>query len=227
MGIFSRMKRAIKSKANSAIDKAIDPEKQLDMAILELEEQRKAAYKELLSYKTTAKSMEQDIEKLANKAKDYESKAMRAVKAGDEELAKQCLREKKNAEIEAGKVKADRDEAAGYAIELNRSRKMVETRLKMLKLKKGTMAQQIAAARGKGVFDDSAGLFDKLDAAGDRIDEDAIMAEVESAMDGEDGGTAALEAELLAAEDNVDNDDALAQLKAKMQADKVRKQLKE
>lgn len=227
MGIFSRMKRAIKSKANSAIDSAIDPEKEIDMAILELEEQRKAAYKDLLSYKTTAKSMEQDIEKLEKKAADMESKAMRAVKAGDDELAKTCLREKKNALAELVKVKADRDEASGYAIELNRSRKKVETRLKMLKLRKGTMAQQIAAARGKGVFDGSEDLFDKLEDAGDRIDDDAIMAEVETAIDGEDPSTAQLEAELLSAEDRVDNDDALAQLKAKMEADKERKQLKE
>lgn len=227
MGIFSRMKRAIKSKANSAIDKVIDPEKELEMAILELEEQRKAAYKDLLSYKATAKSMEQDIEKLQNKAKDMEQKAMRAIKAGDDELAKRCLREKKNAEAELLKVTADRDEAAGYAIELNRSRKQVETKLKMLKLRKGTMAQQIAAARGKGVFDGSEELFDKLEEAGDRIDEDAIMAEVETAIEGEDTSTAQLEAELLSAEDKVDNDDALAQLKAKMEADKERKQLKE
>ena len=41
MGIFGRMKRAVKSKANAAVDKMIDPAKELDMAILELEEQQK------------------------------------------------------------------------------------------------------------------------------------------------------------------------------------------
>ena len=55
MGIFSRIKGGISSKANGALDRAIDPEKELDMAILELEEGRKKAMAELLSYKTTAK----------------------------------------------------------------------------------------------------------------------------------------------------------------------------
>ena len=101
----------------------------------------------------------------------------------------------------------------------------MNTRRSTVAEKLRTMAQQIASARGKGVFDDSAGLFDRLDEAGDRIEDDAIMAEVESAIEGEDQGTAELEAALLSAEDKVDNDDALAQLKAKMAGDKEAKQL--
>jgi len=62
MGWFSRMKKGVKSKANAAIDKMVDPEKELDKAIMELEEQRKQAIEELISYKATAKQMEQDIE---------------------------------------------------------------------------------------------------------------------------------------------------------------------
>ena len=37
MGIFSRIKGGISARANAAIDKAVDPAKELDMAILELE----------------------------------------------------------------------------------------------------------------------------------------------------------------------------------------------
>ena len=42
---------------------------------------------------------------------------------------------------------ADRDEIAGHAIELNRSRKMLETKLQALKLRKGTLSTQLAVAR--------------------------------------------------------------------------------
>ena len=72
MGIFSRIKNGISSKANSALDKAIDPEKELEMAILELEEGRKKALAELVSYKTTAKQMDQDIEKHKAKIAEWE-----------------------------------------------------------------------------------------------------------------------------------------------------------
>ena len=86
MGIFGRMKRAVKSKANAAVDKMIDPAKELDMAILELEEQQKQAIKDLLSYKASAKAMEKDMEVLEQKAKLWEQRAMAAVKKGDDEL---------------------------------------------------------------------------------------------------------------------------------------------
>jgi len=212
MGIFGRAKNSIKSKANAAVDKLSSPEKEIERVILELEEQRKEALKELLSYKATAKQMEQDLAELEEKAKKWEKRAIIAVKKGDDEAAKTCLREKKRAEVEAAKVRRDRDEASSYAIELNRSRKKVETRLKMLKLKKGTMATQIAAARGKGAFD-SGDLFDKLDQVEDQIDHDAAMAEADAAM--ELGGDFETEVAFASAEPQ-SSDDALQQLKEKM-----------
>ncbi|MBT8496171.1 MAG: PspA/IM30 family protein [Deltaproteobacteria bacterium] len=227
------MKRAVKSKANAAVDKAIDPQKELEMAILELEDQHKAALKELLAYKTSAKQMEQAMDKQAKRAADLEKKAMLAIKVGDDELAKQCLAAKKAALVEKQKIERDKNEASGYAIELNRSRKQFETKLKMLKLKKGTMATQIAAARsGTGNafgHDDSA--FEKLAKAEERIDDEAIAAEVQAAMDGEElMADSELEAKLLAAAESDDGsvmgaDDPLAQLKAKMAAEKERKKL--
>ena len=231
MGIFGRMKRAVKSKANAAIDKAIDPAKELDMAILELEEQQKQAIKDLLSYKASAKAMEKDMAALEEKAKLWEQRAMAAVKRGDDELARQCLKERKQALTDYAKVKADRDEAAGYAIELNRSRKRVDTQLQVLKLKKGTMATQIAAARsGTGsAFGFSNEVFERMDKAEEKIDSEAIQAEVDAAMEGEDVGSS-IDAKLLAAGADPlgggSADDELARLKAKVDADRQRKLLK-
>lgn len=231
MGIFGRMKRAVKSKANAAIDKAIDPGKEIDMAILELEEQQKQALKDLLGYKASAKAMEKDMAALEEKARLWEQRAMAAVKKGDDELAKQCLRERKQAAADHAKVKADRDEAARYALELNRSRKKVETQLQVLKLKKGTMATQIAAARsGTGnAFGFSNEVFDRMDKAEEKIDSEAIQAEVDAAMEGEALGTS-IDARLLAAGADPaaggSADDELARLKAKIEADRERKLLK-
>jgi phage shock protein A len=224
MGIFSRMKRAVKSKANAAVDKAISPEKELDMAILELKEQRDRALGELLSYKTTAKQMEQDIERYAKKSAEWEKRAMAAVKAGDDEMAKEALKEKKHCAAQVVQITRDRDEAAGYAIELNRSRKQVETKLRILELKKGTMATQIAAARSGGgdAFGNDNEVWDRFDRAEDKIDEEAIAAEVHAAMEGEELSETDFDARLLqaGAEPASGADDELARLKAKMEADR-------
>jgi phage shock protein A len=233
MGIFGRMKRAMKSKANAAIDKAIDPAKEIDMAILELEAQQKAALKELLSYKASAKMMEKDITALEEKAKTWESRAMLAVRKGDDALARECLREKKSCDADVERLRRDRNEANGYAAELNRSRKQVETRLQLLKLKKGTMATQIAAARsGTGnAFGLSEKPFERMDRAEHKIDSDAASAEALAELDTGGLGApssasseAAFDAALLAAGGDpgaeAGGDDPLAELKAKMEAER-------
>jgi phage shock protein A len=228
MGIFSKIKGGISSKANAALDKAIDPEKELEMAILELEEGRKKAMAELLSYKTTAKQLEQDHEKFKAKAVEWEKRAMSALKAGDEDLARQALKEKKAAETEAAKIERDKHEAASYAIQLNKSRKEFETKLQILKLRKGTLATQIAAARSAGgdAFGNDTSVWDKFQRAEDRIDQEAIESEVDAAMRSEDADAKLFDSKLaaLGATDPDGPEDALAKLKSKMLADNAAKQ---
>src|SRR5512139_1218667 len=232
MGIFSKIKQGISSKANAALDKAIDPEKEIEMAILELEEGRKKALAELISYKATAKQLDNDLEKYKAKAAEWEKRAMLAVRAGDDDAARIALKEKKSAEQEYTKIERDKHEAASYAIQLNKSRKEFETKLQILKLRKGTLATQIAAARSAGgdAFGNDSSVWDRFQAAEDRIDREAIETEVDSAMRGEDIDAAALDAKILAASKKEDQlalpgeADPLAELKAKMAEAKAAKQ---
>jgi phage shock protein A len=230
MGIFSRIKGGISSRANAAIDKAIDPAKELEIAIAELEEGKKKALAELVSYKVTAKQLDADMEKYKAKAVEWERRAMLAIKAGDDESAKQALREKKTAETEAAKIERDKHEAASYAIQLNKSRKDFETKLQLLKMRKGTLATQIAAARTPGgdAFGNSTSVWDRFAAAEDRIDSDAIATEVDAAMRGEVSEAQAFDAKLAAIAGPAGlleaPDDALSQLKDKMAEQKAAKQ---
>ena len=149
MGFFTRVKDGVKAKANAAIDKAIDPAKEIELAIAELEDQRKAALAELVSYKATAKQMEAEQQKQEERAALWEKRAMAAVKAGDDDAARTALREKKTAQTEAAKIRRDRDEAASYAIQLNKSRKEFETKLQILKLKKERFNLRFQRATGQ------------------------------------------------------------------------------
>lgn len=227
MGIFSR----IGKRANAALDKAIDPEKEIEMAILELEEGRRVALQELITYKATAKQMEQEIEKYRERAAMWEKKAMVAVRAGDDEAAKAALRERKHCLAEIIKIERDRDEAASYAIQLNKSRKEFEVKLQMLRLRKGTLATQLAAARsGTGdAFGNDNEVWDKFERAEQRIDAEAIETEVDAAMRGDEAAEHELDARILAAGEQVgasgaDPDDQLTRLKLKMAEDKAKKE---
>lgn len=232
MGIISRIKGSLTQKANAAIDRATDPAKEIDLAISELEDQRKKALAELISYKANAKQMENDIEKQKTRAAEWESRAMAAIKAGDDELAKRALREKKACEAEIEKISRDRNEAAGYAAQLNKSRKEFETKLQMFKLRKGTLATQLAAARSGGgdAFGNDPSVWDRFNEAEDKIDRAAVESEVDAAMRGEDEDARNFDLKLAAAAGGVDalpaaSEDPLAQLKQKMEADKAKKAL--
>ena len=232
MGFFGKIKSGISSKANAALDKAIDPEKEIEMAILELEEGRKKALQELITYKATAKTLDQDIEKFKAKATEWERRAMVAVKAGDDDAARIALKEKKAAETEVIKITHDKHEAASYAIQLNKSRKDFEVKLQMLKLRKGTLATQIASARSANgdVFGNDSSVWDKFKQAEERIDAEAIETEVDAAMRGEELDAQSFDQKLMAASAKApagllaNPDDPLAALKTKMAEQKAAKQ---
>lgn len=223
MGIFSR----IGKKANETLDRAIDPAKELDMAILELEEGRDKAMAELVSYKATAKQMDAEIERHQARATEWERRAMVAVRAGDDEAAKQALRQQKESLLEVSKIKRDRDEATSYAVSLNKSRKTFDLKLAQLKMRKNTLATQLAAARAGGdMFGNDSSVWDRFQAAEEKIDEEAVASEVDAAMRGESAADADLEAKLLAAGQaaprlGAGSDDALAELKARVEADRA------
>jgi phage shock protein A len=232
MGFFSRLKQGVSSKANTALDKAIDPAKELEMAIMELEDGRKKAVAELITYKATAKQMDQELEKYKLKSDEWEKRAMMAVKAGDDEAAKTALREKKNCDSEMKKIALDKAEANGYAVQLNKSRKEFETKMTMLKMRKGTLATQLTAARtaNSDVFGNDAGVWDRFKAAEDRIDDEAISSEVDAAMRGEDvASSLETEAKIAALASNpqqlaLADGDPLEALKAKIAVEKAAKQ---
>jgi hypothetical protein len=89
------------------------------------------------------------------------------------------------------------------------------------------MAQQIAAARAGGqVFGDDKGVWERMQRAEERIEEQAIAAEVDELLGMEETDSSEALAALEASARSVGADDALAQLKAKMTSDKKAKQLK-
>jgi phage shock protein A len=177
--------------------------------------------------------MDQNLQEQETRAAAWEKRAMIAIKRGDDALAKECLQRKRRCVAERASIKRDQNEAAGYAAQLNNSRKELDTKLKMLKLRKGTIAAQLASARsgGSDPFAQSNALFDKLDEAERRIDDEIFEQEAAAELESEGEGNAALEAALLKAAqspsvvETTGDDDPLSALKAKMAADP--KQLKE
>jgi phage shock protein A len=91
MGLFSRFKRAVKSNINDMISKSENPEKMLNQLIVEMNEQLIESKKTVAASIADEKKLERQVMMNREQAEEWERKAMLAVKAGKDDLAKEAL----------------------------------------------------------------------------------------------------------------------------------------
>ena len=101
VSIFKRISDVVRSNVNSALDAAEDPRKVLEQTILDMEGEHKKARQKQLEAMTLLKQTEKAAETYRKQAGDWEGKAMAALKAGSEDLARQALSEKQKTEAMA------------------------------------------------------------------------------------------------------------------------------
>jgi phage shock protein A len=95
MGIFARLADLIKSNLNDLISKAEDPEKMLNQILVDMANQLIEAKKGVAEAIAMEKKLAKQAEAEAAKAAEWERRAMMAVRAGDDALAKEALTRKK------------------------------------------------------------------------------------------------------------------------------------
>ncbi|MGC4087008.1 MAG: PspA/IM30 family protein [Polyangiaceae bacterium] len=98
MGIFARLASLIKANINDLINRSEDPEKMLNQIVLDMGEQLIEARKQVASSIADEKRLEKQAQEEGAKAAEWERRAMLAVRAGDENLAKEALSRKKEHE---------------------------------------------------------------------------------------------------------------------------------
>jgi len=91
MGIFSRLKTLISSNVNDMISKAEKPEKMLNQLIIDMQGQLVESKRSVALAIADEKKLERELANQEAQAKDWEKKAMLAVKAGKDDLAKEAL----------------------------------------------------------------------------------------------------------------------------------------
>src|SRR3978361_1358752 len=97
MGIFSRLGTLIKSNINDLITKAEDPEKMLTQVLMEMQQQLVEAKKAVAVAIADEKKLQKQYTAEADKSKEWERKAMVAVRAGGANLARPALRAQQEA----------------------------------------------------------------------------------------------------------------------------------
>ena len=95
MGFFGRMATLIKSNINDLISKSEDPEKMLNQVIVDMNTQLVEAKKQVAVAIADEKRLQKQLQNETSVAEEWQRKAMLAIRAGDDELAKEALLRKK------------------------------------------------------------------------------------------------------------------------------------
>jgi phage shock protein A len=222
MGIFSRLGTLIKSNLNDLITKAEDPEKMLSQVLLEMQQQLVEAKKAVAVAIADEKKLQKQYTSETDKAKEWERKAMVAVRAGDDNLARQALSRKQEHETIATQFQQQWIGQKQAVEKLKDALRLLNNKIEEAKRKKNILiarkkraeAQQQIANTMQGLGDTSA--FDTFDRMAERIQLMEAEAEAGAELAGELSGDT-LESKFLQLEQGGGgDDDALSELKAKM-----------
>src|SRR5829696_1301476 len=222
MGIFSRLGTLIKSNINDLITKAEDPEKMLSQVLLEMQQQLVEAKKAVAVAIADEKKLQKQYTSESDKSKEWERKAMVAVRAGDDNLARQALGRKQEHENIATQFQQQWIQQKQAVEKLKDALRLLNNKIEEAKRKKNILiarkkraeAQQQIANTMQGLGDTSA--FDTFDRMAERIQLMEAEAEAGAELAGELSGDT-LESKFLQLEQSAGGeDDALAELKAKM-----------
>lgn len=187
MAIFDRFNRVLKANLNSLVDRSEDPGKLLDQTVLDMESELKRARQDLVTQLGTAKRLEKKVAEAQEELVGWENKAVLALKAGDEDLAREALKMKQKAKAGAEATRKQADAAMAAAMHLQSTLETIEHKIDDLKARKTTLAAQVRRAREDGALGSGVpgsgrfggGALDELENLSGRIDQ--LEAEVEAA----------------------------------------------
>jgi len=222
MGILDRIRTVLKSNINALISKAEDPEKMLNQLIMDMNEQLLEAKKQVAMSIADEKKLERQMLENKGQSEDWEKKAMLAVRAGKDDLAKEALLRKqeydgyassfqKEYESQHASVEQLKDalrQLAGKIDEASRKKNLLIARAKRAEAQK-----QIQQTMGSLTAGSSFDTFDRMAEKVDQIEAEAdAMKELSSVT--EDQKLEDKFKELESSDDSADK--LLEDLKAKM-----------
>lgn len=177
MGLFARLALLIKSNINALISSSEDPEKMLNQLIEDMGEQLNIAKKQVAGAIADEKRLARQVELEAQQAGEWEKKAMLAVRAGDDALAKEALARKKDHDNTAAQYREQWHKQKTGVDQLKLALRALNGKIEEAKRKKGVLiARKKRAEAQKAIHETMSGLksssaFEAFDQMASRIEQ--------------------------------------------------------
>jgi phage shock protein A len=215
MGLFDRISRVVRANLNDVVSKAEDPEKVLEQALIDMQEDLIELRQAVARAIATQKRTEQQYNKNLSEANTWQQRAQLALQKGEESLAKDALVRKKTVAEAANILKSQLDQQLGQVDTLKRNLISLESKISEAKTKKDMLKSRVAAAKAQEQLQTAVGKLGTSSAMGafERMEEKVLEMEARSQAAAEIGG-ADLENQFALLESSSDVDDELAAMKA-------------
>ena len=220
MSVFSRMSTIFKANVNDALTNAEDPEKVLNQITIEMNEQLVDTKQKVAAAIADEKRLQRQYQETAEQAKGWEEKATIAVEKERDDLAREALARRNEAQQLADEYKIQWDKQRQAVDQLKEHLRALELKIGEAGRKKNLLiARQKRATAQKQIHETMAGMkdsgaFNTFDRMEQKVGD--MEARADAAAEMADFERDPLEDEFAALEKNDNVDDDLAALKAKL-----------
>ena len=220
MSVFSRMSTIFKANVNEALTKAEDPERVLNQVIIEMNEQLVDTKQKVAAAIADEKRLERQYQETAEQAKGWEEKATIAVEKERDDLAREALARRNEAQQLADEYKIQWDKQRQAVDQLKEHLRALELKIGEAGRKRNLLiARQKRAKAQKQIHETMAGMkdsgaFDTFDRMEQKVGD--MEARADAAAEMADFERDPLEDEFAALETKGNVEDDLAALKAKV-----------
>jgi len=195
MGIFQKLSTLIKSNINDVISRAENPEKMLNQIILDMRDQLAKAKREVAAAIADERKLKAQLDDEIKQARDWEHRAMLAVKEGRDDLAKQALMRQQEHGERAQVLQGTWQAQAAETEKLKGSLRQLNDKIEEAKRKRNLLiAKQKRAQAQRRIHETMSGLsdtsaFEAFNRMADKIEEEErrslAHAEVTEALSGD------------------------------------------
>ncbi len=181
MSIFKRIADVIKANVNDLLDKAEDPEKMIKQMVIEMEEAVNKATLALGNAIANERSLERKIQAAQRKAQEWEQKAIQALNAGREDLARAALEKKKLYERQVLDLQSAYEQARQTTMKLREQVNRLKAKLEEARTRQSTLIARSQAAKAQkqiaqafsGVGSDAFSKFEKFEQKIEKLEAEA------------------------------------------------------
>jgi phage shock protein A len=191
MGIFSRIKTLVSSNVNDMISKAEKPEKMLNQLIIDMNEQLIESKKAVAMAIADEKKLEREKDNQKAQSQEWERKAMLAVQAGKDDLAKEALLRKQEYDNAAAEYQKQWEAQKSSVDKLKESLRELQNKIEEAQRKKNLLVARAKRAEAQQKIQDTISsvsgnrtAFDAFDRMAAKVDQMEAQAEASLELQG-------------------------------------------